>query len=856
MPDDPHNPSPKAHAAVASSDAETVTFALPVDAVAAASERYDILAELGRGGMGIVYKARDRETSEIVALKVLRPELAQDAKRMERFKGELRLARQITHRNACRTHELLRFGATAVISMEFVEGESLRQLMDRLGGVRVPKAIQIAREICAALHEAHAAGIVHRDLKPENVMLDLGGSAKVMDFGIARSVGETSDSVGITGTPAYMAPEQASGQPVDHRADIYALGLILYELVTGACAFTGDTPVEIALKQLREMPPAPGDLDPGIPAHVERAILKCLAKSPDARFQSVDDLERALLQTSSPKLRTTELSMPSVAVALPARLTRWQRSDWVLFAAGVAGLAIFVALFQRAFPTYAMETVPFSREQAVDRARKLIGTVAPERKQIKLDASYTGGWFGMLDSGDAREFPVWEVFASEPNERAYVAFERSGKIHELDLHLTAPDDARVPPADVQSEAAKDAQEVFGTNVSLLKQVPYRFDAGLSRWVADGYFAYEPRKGTPVAWQLPDQGPFRCALVLFMQPGKLLGGGVVYLARKDIPSPSYSSTRRLLNNLLYFAMLGSCLLAAGLLLMFFVKGLYRSTQIPVLVVVTLIAFAAADMMVAQSKVRPSVVPAIIGFVVGLVLSYMLLAVAYYYAQNALPVQTRSFSESLTSIGPPQYAGLGLLRGIWIGFAYLACHSLILIGLRHWNILAAGTANLVVYAYDLPRAIHVPTGLWPLTFIYAPVVVSVFIFTALPAALSQRASNRTTTGVVVTGFVWMVTGSAALLGATTNELLPTLLLSALQGALFGFLLLRFDLLTCLAAVLTVETALIGYSIHRVFIIDSWEYSAGVVCFLLVAGSALLIYVWPHLVAFFRRVQAIMK
>jgi len=264
-------------------------------AVLASSERYELLSEVGRGGMGIVYRARDRETDEVVAIKVLRTEVAQDSGMMERFKNELRLARKITHKNVCRIYDFYRTGASAYITMELIEGESLRQMLNHGGAMPVERGIHLARQICAALHEAHSQGIVHRDLKPENVMLNQSGTIKVMDFGVARSVNTGSTLTGaVLGTPAYMAPEQAEGKRVDNRADIYAFGLVLYEMFTGIAAFAADTPLAIALKQIREMPVRPRELEPSLPPALEKTILKCLDKSPGRRFQAVDELDAAL----------------------------------------------------------------------------------------------------------------------------------------------------------------------------------------------------------------------------------------------------------------------------------------------------------------------------------------------------------------------------------------------------------------------------------------------------------------------------------------------------------------------------------------------------------------------------------
>jgi serine/threonine protein kinase len=271
------------------------SFTLSSTALAALSQRYDILAEAGHGAMGNVYKARDRETGETVALKLLRPEIASDQVMIERFKNELLFARKITHKNVCRVHEFNRIGGIAFTSMEFVEGESLRSVLNRFGGFPPRKGIDLALQICSGLKEAHVQGIVHRDLKPENVMIDSNGNVKIMDFGIARSMEALTKLTGaMIGTPAYMAPEQVAGKSVDYRTDIYSLGLMLYEMFTGSQAFQADTAVALALKQLRETPPPPHDVEPSIPAVIERAILKCLEKEPEKRFQSVADLESVL----------------------------------------------------------------------------------------------------------------------------------------------------------------------------------------------------------------------------------------------------------------------------------------------------------------------------------------------------------------------------------------------------------------------------------------------------------------------------------------------------------------------------------------------------------------------------------
>jgi hypothetical protein len=287
-------------------------------ALAAIGQRYEILGEAGHGSMGNVYKARDRETGETVALKLLKPEIASDHAMMERFKNELLFARKITHKNVCRMHEFNRVGGIAYSSMEFVEGESLRSVLSRFGGLPQKKAVDLALQICSGLKEAHAQGIVHRDLKPENIMVDAHGNVKIMDFGIARSMEAMTRMTGsLAGTPQYMAPEQVAGKPVDYRTDIYSLGLILYEMFTGAPAFQADNPVAVALKHMQEEAVPPHQIDPAIPAYIERTILKCLLKEPANRFQSIAQLEQAL--------NGSEAAILAAAAAVPVRTASAQR---------------------------------------------------------------------------------------------------------------------------------------------------------------------------------------------------------------------------------------------------------------------------------------------------------------------------------------------------------------------------------------------------------------------------------------------------------------------------------------------------------------------------------------------------
>jgi len=286
------------------SSLSTKTYQTPIKELARGSifaGRYEVVEELGEGGMGIVYKALDKELREPVALKLLKPEIAADEKTIERFRNELKIARKITHKNVCRMHDLNREEETYYITMEYVSGEDLKSLINRIGQFTVGKAVFIAKQICEGLVEAHRLGVVHRDLKPQNIMIDKEGNAHIMDFGIARSLrakGITGTGVMI-GTPEYMSPEQTEGKEVDGRSDIYSLGVILYEMVTGKTPFEGKTPLSIAMKHKSEEPPDPKKINP----------LKCLEKKKEKRYQRVEELISELNKIGK-SVPTTERIIP------------------------------------------------------------------------------------------------------------------------------------------------------------------------------------------------------------------------------------------------------------------------------------------------------------------------------------------------------------------------------------------------------------------------------------------------------------------------------------------------------------------------------------------------------------------
>ncbi len=322
--------------------------------------RYQVVEEMGRGGMGRVYKVIDTKLEEELALKIIHPEIAVDERITKRFGNELKVARKISHKNVCRMYHLEEDEGIHYLTMEFIRGESLKDMIGMMGQLSPGQALSVVKQVCEGLAEAHKLGVVHRDLKPSNIMIDREGNARIMDFGIARSL----KAKGITrtgtmiGTPEYMSPEQVEGLETDQRSDLYSLGVILYEMVTGRIPFDGETPFSIALKHKSEKPQDPREINPQIPENISRMIMKCLEKDREKRYQTAEELLS--------ELSKIEEGIPTEERVIPKRRPTISREITVTFnlkkilipALVVVALAVIAVLVFQFFPKKEVVAVP------------------------------------------------------------------------------------------------------------------------------------------------------------------------------------------------------------------------------------------------------------------------------------------------------------------------------------------------------------------------------------------------------------------------------------------------------------------------------------------------------------------
>jgi eukaryotic-like serine/threonine-protein kinase len=330
------------------------------------NQRYRVLRKLGAGGMADVYLCEDLSLGRRVALKVLSSRFVHDAQFVERFRREAKAAAGLNHPNLVAIYDWGELDGTYYIVMEYVEGETLKELVRRRGRLSGNEALDIALGLLAAVGYAHRHGVVHRDIKAQNILIDRSGTAKVTDFGIARAGDPGMTQAGsILGTAQYLAPEQARGGPVDERSDLYSVGIVLYEMLTGAVPFSGDTAVTVAMKHVSEVPSEPAELVQGMPFTLNQIVMKALAKDPGLRYQTAEDFardlraaqtggavtaatfdvgaERTQLMTAAPADATQVLARPGGGRPAGGR-KRSRRTLWIvllllaIIAAAVAGI--------------------------------------------------------------------------------------------------------------------------------------------------------------------------------------------------------------------------------------------------------------------------------------------------------------------------------------------------------------------------------------------------------------------------------------------------------------------------------------------------------------------------------------
>jgi len=297
--------------------------------------RYEVLAPLGQGGMGAVYKARDHKLEETVALKVLRADVRHDRDMQTRFLREIRLARRVRHRNVCGIHEYGEEGGLRYIAMEHIEGVDLRKVLTERGALPHDQAFEACIRVAEGLQAIHEAGIIHRDLKPANLMIDAHGVVRLMDFGIAKAMeaeaagGATATGL-IVGTPEYMSPEQARGDKLDSRSDVYALGIVAFELFTGKVPFRGQTPMATIFKHLQDAPPFDGPAAAGLSPEAVPVIRRALAKTPEERQASALEFAHAMVEARDqagipPPAGGPLTPLPSLTASLSAVTPRASR---------------------------------------------------------------------------------------------------------------------------------------------------------------------------------------------------------------------------------------------------------------------------------------------------------------------------------------------------------------------------------------------------------------------------------------------------------------------------------------------------------------------------------------------------
>lgn len=424
------------------------------------ADRYEILELLGQGGMGAVYKAHDIELERLVALKLIRPDLASNPEILRRFKQELILAREVTHRNVIRIFDLGQAKGFKFITMEFVEGRDLRAILRERGKLPPEETVRIISQVCRALESAHAAGVVHRDLKPQNIMLDAKDRVYVMDFGIAHSL-ETpgmTQTGALMGTPEYMSPEQAKGIKVDPRSDLFSLGIIFYELLTGISPFKADTALATLLKRTQEKPQPPAEVDPTIPKAISDVVMKCLEIDRDQRFSNAREILEDLGQEMPTSVRTVAPTLPPAIPAPQAKeISPFARyRTWLVASAAVVLLAALGFVFRG-------KILPAKRAAPVEQASLAILPFRNASGDASLD------WLGPS---------LADMLSTDVGQSARLRTISPDRLHQVLSDLKITPDAAIDPTTVSRIAEFSSADtvVWGQYAKFGDQI--RIDATL------------------------------------------------------------------------------------------------------------------------------------------------------------------------------------------------------------------------------------------------------------------------------------------------------------------------------------------------------------------------------------------
>jgi tRNA A-37 threonylcarbamoyl transferase component Bud32 len=864
-----------------------LNWPIPADAIrtpmpAGVAARYEVLAEIGSGGMGVVYKARDRETGEVVALKVLRVELANDPVWMERFKEELRLARRVTHRNVCRIHEFVRTEDCAYISMEFVDGDSLREILNRFGALNARTCVTVTRQICAGLQEAHAQGVIHRDLKPENVMLDRTGQIKLMDFGIASSPqAQEERDTRILGTPAYMAPEQTEGNTVDVRSDIYAVGLILYEMTTGRPAFSGNTPVEIALKQVREAPTAPRTLEPGIPERIEKAILRALSKTPQERFQSADEFAQSLAADSE-SLPTLEAAQTE-ALLEPVQAAHWQKVDWLLLACGILGAILLSVLGGRALP-YRIYRLELSRSEAIAKAESLVRAYAPELRHGEYAARFDAGLqlLGLPKLAarkgasatleqtrlHAHSWSVSHNNSGRPEDAFSLAssrfdFDVQGNLTFLRFARSAAKENDPPenPEAMRRQAAKYAEDVFDLQLDASAASELHDDPQSATWIrTSGERVSSPAQGaTPVEWSWRNTaGQEEGARIWLL--GDRLAAAERIRSGDELPLMADEERPHLYR---YFSQASSGILFLGLVALAIAKRLFLRRAPAVIVAAACLGVAmAAALGTSHQQDGPTLNgysgPGylsetgwgmfLFGWVIVGVTFFFILLTPYHLTKEACPEHVSSLDAVTRGDCRARRVGLAVLRGVLFGGALLGIYALLVDVFGRHGIVAFGTLPSDILSGSATEAFVKGVA----RSLSGP-ILDTWISVLVPFALVYRFTNKPWLAIASAGAFALLTGS----GLDGMELLPTVpyfCWVAGQMLLLATVFWLTDLLTCMVAVFTVETFLLTYTVMQIYgRTEPWVQRWGLVPWAVMALAGLILWSKPQIYAGFRRISA---